>query len=172
MCLNPKSQLAVSAMIDIALREEGGPVPLTDVARRQQVSLTYLEQLFSKLRQKGLVISARGRGGGYLPGRCIDVITVADIIGALETGTSVSNQLLASPSRELTQDLWDAVNAKMLGLMQSVTLKSLVVEQIAKGVKVERRTPSPSCGVFRLPAQKPLGSNVLNSVFALADTLP
>ena len=84
MRLSTKGRFAVTAMIDVALREKLGPVPLSDIATRQQISLSYLEQMFSKLRHQGLVTSTRGPGGGYTLGHRADAITVADIIGAVE----------------------------------------------------------------------------------------
>lgn len=71
MRLSTKSRFAVTAMIDVALREKSGPVPLSDIAARHQISLSYLEQMFSRLRQHGLVESTRGPGGGYTLGHQI-----------------------------------------------------------------------------------------------------
>lgn len=169
MRLSTKGRIAVTAMIDVALREELGPVSLTDVASRQQISLSYLEQLFSKLRLQGLVTSIRGPGGGYLPGRRIDGITVADIICAVEDASPKEKQKGAALAQDMTQDLWDAVNAKVLSFTQSVTLKSLVIDQLAMGVKIEQK-PSEIKGVFKKPAQQPIHPNVPNSVFALGRT--
>jgi Rrf2 family iron-sulfur cluster assembly transcriptional regulator len=157
-------------MIDVALREDLGPVSLTDVALRQHISLSYLEQLFSKLRLHGLVTSIRGPGGGYTLGRSLDGITVADIICAVEDAPPKGKKPVISPAQELTQDLWDAINAKVLNYTQSVTLKSLVLGQLAKGVKVEKK-PLPNRGVFKKPAQQSFRANVPNSVFALGRTL-
>ena len=84
MRLSTKSRFAVIAMIDVAMREKYGPVPLSEVALRNKISLSYLEQMFSKMRQKGLLNSARGLGGGYVLGRQMDDITVEDIICAVE----------------------------------------------------------------------------------------
>ena len=84
MRLSTKGRFAVTAMIDVALRENAGPVSLADIAARHQISLSYLEQMFSKLRQRGLVESTRGPGGGYTLARGAEAITVADIIGAVE----------------------------------------------------------------------------------------
>jgi Rrf2 family protein len=84
MRLSTKGRFAVTAMIDVALREKLGPVPLSDIAARQQISLSYLEQMFSRLRSQGLVTSTRGPGGGYTLGQRTDAITVADIIAAVE----------------------------------------------------------------------------------------
>ncbi|MDD2882178.1 MAG: Rrf2 family transcriptional regulator [Rhodoferax sp.] len=170
MRLSTKSRFAVNAMIDIALREELGPVTLSDVASRQQISLSYLEQLFSKLRLHGIVTSVRGPGGGYALGREIDGITVADIMYAVEDAPPKAVQSDTSPLEDMTQDLWDAMNAKVLNFMQSVTLQSLVLDQLALGVTIEKK-PLPNRGVFRMPVQQFIRPNVPNSVFALGRTL-
>mgnify|MGYP006294051209 CR=1 FL=1 len=80
MRLTTKGRFAVTAMIDLALRQQSGPVTLAAISQRQQISLSYLEQLFGKLRRHQLVESTRGPGGGYTLGRKADDITVADII--------------------------------------------------------------------------------------------
>ena len=169
MRLSTKGRFAVTAMIDVALREKLGPVPLSDIAERQQISLSYLEQMFSKLRHQGLVTSTRGPGGGYTLGLRADAITVADIIGAVEdTPPKISPETMSS-TPDMAQDLWDTMNAKVLDFMQSVTLRSLVLDQLAKGVKVEQK-PAPNRGVFKKPVQ-PVRTNAPNSVFALGQTL-
>ncbi len=170
MRLSTKGRFAVTAMIDVALREKQGPVPLSDIAVRQQISLSYLEQMFSKLRQQGLVGSTRGPGGGYTLGRRTDTITVAEIISAVEDSTTEANAKEALPAHDMAQDLWDTMNAKLLDFMQSVTLRSLVLEQLAKGVKIEQR-PATNKGVFKKPVQPGLRSNAPNSVFALGQSL-
>ena len=170
MRLSTKGRFAVTAMIDVALREKLGPVPLSDIAERQQISLSYLEQMFSKLRQHGLVASTRGPGGGYTLGLRADAITVADIIGAVEDQEpKAMAQQPACANPDMAQDLWDTMNAKVLDFMQSVTLRSLVLDQLAKGVKVEQK-PAPNRGVFKKPVQ-PVRTNAPNSVFALGQTL-
>jgi Rrf2 family transcriptional regulator, iron-sulfur cluster assembly transcription factor len=80
MRLTTKGRFAVTAMIDLALRQSSGPVTLAAISQRQQISLSYLEQLFGKLRRNDLVESTRGPGGGYTLGRKASDITVADII--------------------------------------------------------------------------------------------
>lgn len=177
MRLSTKGRFAVTAMIDVALRERLGPVPLSDIAVRQQISLSYLEQMFSKLRQHGLVESTRGPGGGYALGHRADNITVADIISAVEGGpdTSDDTKRLANNAgldmtQEMTQDLWDSLNSKMLDYMQSITLRSLVLGQLAKGVRVEEPV-SANRGVFKKPKMESVHSHVPNSVFALGRAL-
>lgn len=166
MRFSTKGRFAVTAMIDVALRDEFGPVPLVDIALRQHISLSYLEQLFSKLRLQGLVTSIRGPGGGYLLGERMDGITVADILCAVDDAPVTAKPKDASSVQNMTQDLWDAMNAKVLHFMQSVTLKSLVLDQLATGAKIEQK-PLPNRGVFDRPAQQSLRPNVPNSVFAL-----
>ena len=80
MRMSTKGRFAVNALIDLALREPAGPVALAAICARQQISLSYLEQLFSRLRRNGLVESTRGPGGGYTLGRSAAEITVADIV--------------------------------------------------------------------------------------------
>ncbi len=171
MLLSTKGRFAVTAMIDVAMRASCGPVPLNDIASRQRISLSYLEQLFSKLRLQGLVTSIRGPGGGYSLGDRIDGITVADILCAVEDEPSRTKQQVASSVQDLTQDLWDAMNAKLLNFTQSVTLKSLVLDQLAMGVKIEQK-PLLNRGVFKRPVQQSIRLNVPNSVFALGRTSP
>ena len=170
MRMSSKGCFAVTAMIDIALRDKFGPVPLSDIASRHSISLSYLEQLFSKLRLNGLVTSVRGPGGGYALNRQIDAITVADIIRAVEDATSKTTPSDAAPAQVTTQELWDAMNDKVLRFMQSVSLKSLVLDQLSLGVKIEFK-PTPNRGVFKIPVQPLLHLNVPNSVFALGRTL-
>ena len=170
MRLSTRGRLAVTAMIDIALRQEVGPVPLADIASRHPVSLSYLEQLFSKLRLQGLVISIRGPGGGYALGRRSDEITAADIIFAVEDAPPKAKQQDASQAQDMATDLWDAMNAKVLDFTQSVTLKSLALAQLANGATIELK-PAPNRGVFKAPAQRAIHPGVPNSVFALGQTL-
>jgi Rrf2 family iron-sulfur cluster assembly transcriptional regulator len=166
MRFSTKGRFAVTAMIDVALREALGPVPLTDVASRQHVSLSYLEQLFSKLRQHGLVTSIRGPGGGYLIASQTDGISVSDIIRAVEDVPAKAKQPDVSTVQILTQELWDTMNAKLLDFTHSVSLTSLVLDQLARGGEIEQ-IPAPKRGVFQKPAQLSFQPNVPNSVFAL-----
>ena len=85
MRMSTKGRFAVNALIDLALREAAGPVALATISARQQVSLSYLEQMFSRLRRVGIVESTRGPGGGYTLGREAALISVADIVAAVTT---------------------------------------------------------------------------------------
>lgn len=175
MRLSTKGRFAINAMIDVALREKLGPVPLSDIAARQQISLSYLEQMFSKLRQHGLVESTRGPGGGYALGHRADGITVADIIGAVEEDAAPAKleanvTKAQAAGQDMTQDLWDSLNSRMVDYMKSISLRSLVLQQLAKGVQIEEK-PAPNRGVFKKPKLDALRSNVPNSVFALGQSL-
>jgi len=174
MRLSTKGRFAVTAMIDVALREKLGPVPLSDIAVRHNISLSYLEQMFSKLRHDGLVESTRGPGGGYTLGHRADGITVADIIGAVDGRASAqADEALhknTPVTQDLTQDLWDALNSKMVDYMQSISLRSLVMEQLAKGVRVEAPV-AVNKGVFKKPKPMVMKTTTPNSVFALGKSL-
>jgi Rrf2 family iron-sulfur cluster assembly transcriptional regulator len=170
MRLSTKSRFAVTAMIDVALREDRGPVSLSAISERHQISLSYLEQLFSKLRQHHLVESTRGPGGGYSLARNAEKITMADIVSAVDFSTD-SEESNSEANNWMSSELWASLNEKMLAHLQSISLRQLVAEQRAKGITVE---PAPSVvkrGVFAKPKSQPVKMNVPNSVFALATSL-
>jgi Rrf2 family transcriptional regulator, iron-sulfur cluster assembly transcription factor len=171
MRLSTKGRFAVTAMIDVALREHLGPVSLAAISVRHQISLSYLEQLFSKLRQQGLVESTRGPGGGYSLGRHAERINVADIIGAVESSAGDRETADAGEgSCWMTEDLWASLNTRMMEHMQSISLRHLADEQRAKGVRIDDR-PAIKRGIFTPRKDAPLKTTAPNSVFALAGTL-
>jgi Rrf2 family transcriptional regulator, iron-sulfur cluster assembly transcription factor len=181
MRLSTKGRFAVTAMLDVALRQKNGPVALSDISARHQISLSYLEQMFSKLRADGLVKSTRGPGGGYALGHATEDITVADIICAVEGRDAVEGSVAAAHAHtkgekdgvaDVTQDLWNAFNARMEDYMQSVTLRSLVLEQLAKGFRAEAPVVGQR-GVFKKikPQTVAVRASVPNSVFALGASL-
>jgi Rrf2 family iron-sulfur cluster assembly transcriptional regulator len=171
MRLSTKSRFAVCAMVDVALREQLGPVSLAAVGVRQQISLSYLEQMFSKLRRQGLVKSTRGPGGGYGLGRAANAISVADIIDAVESkrlDARTDHHLQGEPTMpDMTKDLWDALSSKMRDHLQSITLRALADEQRVKGVQISPR-PAAMRGIFAPRREKTPKRKVPNSVFALA----
>ena len=166
MRVGTKCRFAVAAMIDLALRETLGPVPLTDISLRQHISLSYLEQLFSKLRHHGLVSSVRGPGGGYSISSQAEDITLADIICAVQDTPPEIAQHGASKVHDMTQKLWDDMDARVLEFAHSVTLKSLVLDQLALGVEVEKVLPTKR-GMHKRPDQPFNHPNAPNSVFEL-----
>jgi len=177
MRLSTRGRFAITAMIDLASRESSHPVPLVDLALRHRISLSYLEQMFARLRQRGLVESTRGPGGGYALAKSAAAITVADIIGAIEDpsddrGTGTGTQRESSQSaQDMTQDLWDALQSTVVAYMKTISLQSLAAEQQAKGFQAEERK-TPQKGVFQKPKQTVQRPTVPNSVFALAQGWP
>ena len=175
MRLTTKGRFAVTAMIDLALRENSGPVALAAISQRQQISLSYLEQLFGKLRRHQLVESTRGPGGGYSLGRRSDEITVADIIIAVDepidaTGCGGKENCMGDDNgRCITHDLWTALNNKMIEFLDSVTLRKLVDDQLAKGVTVEEAPVKRA--ISSTPVVKPIRITAPNSVFALGNAM-
>lgn len=134
MRLTTKGRFAVTAMIDLALREHGGPVTLAGISERQRISLSYLEQLFGKLRRHGLVASVRGPGGGYCLARAQQLISVADIIVAVDEPLDATQCGGKGNCREdeqmcMTHELWTNLNARMIDYLRSVNLAELVQKQ-------------------------------------------
>ena len=173
MRLTTKGRFAVTAMIDLALRSKAGPVALAAISQRQQISLSYLEQLFGKLRRHELVESTRGPGGGYSLGRAAGEITVADIIVAVDepidaTGCAGKESCMGEDTGKcMTHDLWTALNAKMIEYLDSISLQKLVDEQLAKGVSID--AVSIKRAISNVPVVKPIKVTAPNSVFALGN---
>jgi Rrf2 family iron-sulfur cluster assembly transcriptional regulator len=136
MRLTTKGRFAVTAMMDLALRGDEGPVALAGISDRQKISLSYLEQLFGKLRRFKLVDSVRGPGGGYCIARPLDRVTVADIIRAVDEPLDATQcggrENCQDEHRCMTHDLWSTLNARMYDYLSSVTLADLVNRQHQK----------------------------------------
>jgi Rrf2 family iron-sulfur cluster assembly transcriptional regulator len=141
MRLTTKGRFAVTAMIDLALRQDKGPVTLAGISQRQDISLSYLEQLFGKLRRHEIVESVRGPGGGYNLARKAQNVTVADIIIAVDEpldATQCGSKGNCHGSDHdngihcMTHDLWSTLNAKMVDYLDSVSLQDLVNQQKQK----------------------------------------
>ncbi len=141
MRLTTKGRFAVTAMIDLAMRESKGPVTLAGISQRQEISLSYLEQLFGKLRRHQIVESVRGPGGGYTLARRADKVTVADIIIAVDEPLDATQcggkenchgADHEHGTRCMTHDLWTTLNAKMVDFLDSVSLQDLVDQQNKK----------------------------------------
>jgi Rrf2 family iron-sulfur cluster assembly transcriptional regulator len=127
-------------MVDLALRENRGPVTLAAISERQHISLSYLEQLFGKLRRAKLVSSVRGPGGGYNLAHPAHNINVAAIVPAvdepLDATQCAGKENCHDDKRCMTHDLWATLNAKMHDYLSSVTLADLVAHQSGKPVAV------------------------------------
>ena len=159
MRLTTKGRFAVTAMLDLALRHQPGPVTLAGIGARQGISLSYLEQLFGKLRRHALVESVRGPGGGYCLARPTEKISVADIILAVDEPLDATQcggmENCQEDKRCMTHNLWATLNEKLYEYLNSVTLQDLVNEQLAKNgnvtVLMDRR-PAAARKVVSLPA--------------------
>jgi Rrf2 family transcriptional regulator, iron-sulfur cluster assembly transcription factor len=133
MRLTTKGRFAVTAMVDLALRHGGGPVTLAGISERQDISLSYLEQLFGKLRRHKLVDSVRGPGGGYTLGKPLSEVSVADIIRAVDEPMDATQcggkENCHDDQRCMTHDLWMSLNEKIYEYLNSVSLADLVAKQ-------------------------------------------
>jgi len=140
MRLTTKGRFAVTAMIDVAMHSRSGPATLAGVSERQKISLSYLEQLFGKLRRHGLVESVRGPGGGYHLGRPAESVSVADIILAVDEPIDATQcggrENCHDDRRCMTHELWAGLNAHIFDFLQSVTLAQLVAQQEAPEVAI------------------------------------
>ncbi len=151
MRLTTKGRFAVTAMLDLAMRDVNGPVTLAGISERQGISLSYLEQLFGKLRRAELVDSVRGPGGGYCLARLVEDITVADIIIAVDEPLDATqcggHENCHDNHRCMTHDLWTDLNKTIFAYLANVSLASLVVKQRAKETTVvqdRRRVATPA----------------------------
>ena len=142
MRLTTKGRFAVTAMLDLALREANGPVTLAGISERQQISLSYLEQLFGKLRRRELVESVRGPGGGYCLAREAKLITVAEIIKAVDEPIDATQcggkENCLEEGRCMTHDLWASLNRTIYDYLSSVTLAQLMDQQLEKQRRMQQ----------------------------------
>lgn len=136
MRLTTKGRFAVTAMLDIALYEADKPVTLAGISERQSISLSYLEQLFSRLRKQGLVSSVRGPGGGYRIAKAHHEISVSDIITAVDEQIDATqcggNENCHDEGRCMTHELWASLNGKILEYLSGVSLADMVDMQRKK----------------------------------------
>ena len=136
MKLTSKGRYAVTAVLDIALNADGGPVSLADISERQHISLSYLEQLFAKLRKDGLVKSVRGPGGGYQLGLASEQISVGMIIAAVNENIHVTKCLGRENCKNgvecLTHELWEDLSLRIESFLNEITLAELVNKRNVK----------------------------------------
>lgn len=138
MRLTTKGRFAVTAMLDLAIYQQGNPVTLAAISQRQNISLSYLEQLLGKLRRHDLVDSMRGPGGGYLLTRLACNVTVAAIIFAVDEPMDATNcggkqdcnsGTDGKSGKCMTHELWSTLSNKMVDYLDSVSLQDLVDQQ-------------------------------------------
>ena len=154
MRLTTKGRFAVTAMIDLGLNGGEKPVTLSAISERQSISLSYLEQLFAKLRRHGIVESVRGPGGGYCLARNSTEITVADVIIAVDEPLDATQcggrENCKSDHRCMTHDLWSTLNRKMLDYLASVNLAELVDKQRQRVVANQNQAAAGKAVAFNV----------------------
>jgi Rrf2 family iron-sulfur cluster assembly transcriptional regulator len=144
MRLSTKGRYAVTAMLDLALHSQKGPVTLADISANQGISLSYLEQLFACLRNKGLVKGIRGPGGGYRLARSVDEISVANIICAVDEWVEFTRckgrENCHAGQRCLTHTLWDELSAEIYDFLCGISLGDLVSRGGLRDVANQQKT--------------------------------
>jgi Rrf2 family iron-sulfur cluster assembly transcriptional regulator len=142
MKLTSKGRYAVTAILDLAFHSEEGPVSLAHISKRQDISLSYLEQLFTRLRRHKLVKSTRGPGGGYSLTRPADRIAVAEVIAAVDELVDATRCSGASNCHAgqqcLTHDLWDDLSRQIVDFLGEITLQDLL-DDVAIRTVAERQ---------------------------------
>ena len=158
MKLSTKGRYAVMAMVDLASNSKGQPVALADIAERQEISLSYLEQLFAKLRKGGLVRSVRGPGGGYLLAHPTEESRISDIILAVDEPIRATRCAPGTPagcrsnkSRCLTHDLWEELGNQIHLYLSSVTLADICSKRVL-GTSGVTAHPTPAGSAARAVA--------------------
>jgi Rrf2 family iron-sulfur cluster assembly transcriptional regulator len=151
MKLTTKGRYAVTAMLDLALNEDKGPINLADISERQGISLSYLEQLFSKLRKQGLVASVRGPGGGYLLGESKGEISVASVVDAVSESMDATKCQGKSGCLNgeicLTHHLWQDLSEQIHAFLDDITLQDLVERNEIRAVNERQNRKMQWSGV-------------------------
>jgi len=159
--LTTKGRYAVTAMFDLALHHGKGPIALTDIAQRQGISLSYLEQLFSRLRKRSLVSSVRGPGGGYRLARQASEIQVAEVISAVDENVDTTQCGGGHNCRNkgpcLTHDLWQDLSTRIYEYLNRISLQDLIDRRGVQDLAEYQDPPKPEvrvarCSVGELPA--------------------
>lgn len=155
MKLTTKGRYAVTAMLDLALHYGKGPITLADIAQRQGISLSYLEQLFSRLRKKALVSSVRGPGGGYSLGREAGEIFIGEVITAVDENMDTTRchgaHNCQNNERCLTHDLWQDLSDQIYHYLNQISLQDLMDRQAVREVKNRQDHPdTPEIDVTEL----------------------
>lgn len=138
MKLTSKGRYAVTAMLDLAMHSKRGPVTLGDISQRQDISLSYLEQLFSKLRRSKLVASVRGPGGGYVLNKEPQLLSVGEIIGAVNENIDATKCTgkadCQGGQRCLTHNLWENLSERISDFLNKISLQELMQQNDVKEV--------------------------------------
>ena len=159
MRLTTKGRYAVTAMLDLAYHGEKNPVTLTDIAKRQEISLSYLEQLFSRLRKSGMVEGVRGPGGGYQLSRKAEDISIADIITAVDEtmdSTRCGGKATCQNKQPcLTHDLWMGLSDQIRQYLDSISLRDVLQRKHVRKV-AERQDQQSSAATAESPLLRDL----------------
>ena len=138
-------------MLDLAIHHGSGPIALADIAQRQGISLSYLEQLFSRLRRRSLVSSVRGPGGGYNLARGASDIHIAEVIAAVDENVDTTRCGGAHNCQNngpcLTHDLWQDLSARIYGHLKRISLQDLVDRKGLDGAASRQETTCPEVGL-------------------------
>jgi len=147
MRLTTKGRYAVTSILDLALHQEKGPTPLAGISARQDISLSYLEQLFAQLRRRGLVQSVRGPGGGYHLGRDPAAISVAEVIEAVNETTDATRCKGSGDCQKgetcLTHHLWMDLSDQIRAFLGDISLADLVTRQEILSISDQQQTRAP-----------------------------
>lgn len=169
MKLTSKGRYAVTAMLDVAIHAASGPVPLADISDRQGISLSYLEQLFAKLRKQGLVTSVRGPGGGYRLGKCSAQIAVADVIAAVNESVDATKCSGHGGCQGgevcLTHNLWAQLSQRIEDFLQGISLAELMQQRTVKDV-TERQHQHEQQSSTNIQIKTVLNSDVLTQALS------
>jgi len=143
MRLTTKGRYAVTAVLDLALHQDAGPVSLAAISERQDISLSYLEQLFAKLRRNNIVSSTRGPGGGYKLTNNVEDVSVSDIILAVDESCKVvdcndSDGCRGSDYQCLTHDLWQELSNEIRSFLDGITLSEIMTQKTVHDVKLRQ----------------------------------
>lgn len=142
MRLTTKGRYAVTAVLDLALHQQSGPVSLAAISERQCISLSYLEQLFAKLRRNGVVDSTRGPGGGYSLNRDAADISVSEVILAVDEGCQVAKcddlDGCQGDYNCLTHDLWNELSNEIRNFLDGISLAEVMANEAVKEVSVRQ----------------------------------
>ncbi|RDH87807.1 MAG: Fe-S cluster assembly transcriptional regulator IscR [endosymbiont of Escarpia spicata] len=160
MKLTTKGRYAVTAMLDLALHYGKGPITLADIAQRQGISLSYLEQLFSRLRKKALVSSVRGPGGGYSLGREAGEIYIGEVITAVDENMDTTRchgaHNCQNNERCLTHDLWQDLSNQIYNYLNKISLQDLMDRQAVREVSTRQDHPdTPDIDITELTSVSP-----------------
>ena len=150
MRLSTKSRYAVTSLLDMVMHSDQGPVSLADISVRQGISLSYLEQLFAKMRRNKLVISTRGPGGGYNLENSPEDVCIADVINAVDEEMSVTNKDVMNGSTDfepcLTEQLWEELSEQIQNYLTTISLADMIqndeVMSLSRDHDLRQKTPN------------------------------